>query len=375
MLPSEIYTQYPFSELDSLGDSIEERILEEPSVSQAPEKLPWLTAIGAELCRVNLNSEEDTLRIHNLADQLRESELLVISGLETIPYIDGTPVGTQRRITAFWKDRRLFVEDLSAPRMAMAVARELGRVFAQSEINDAIKLCYDRSPEFISEYMEENFELVPGVDVDQRVNNIKSEEKIAVGHNTIENGKATEVESSNRKTGEDGTPVSSENKGEVEEVIVGKDAGDEQDGIDSGNVRLPQRLQKSAKGMISFIERFAKAQGYFNDGKDRFIHEDGSWIARESVVQSFPWERRSSLGELLKCYCIKEHCLERGPLQLDADVWRLCYKYPNKYSLLLQDDDDEPLEVTGLRLMDMREKGKLLIYPAKYRLVYKSSDQ
>jgi hypothetical protein len=127
--------------------------------------------------------------------------------------------------------------------------------------------------------------------------------------------------------------------------------------------RLPARRSKPR-----IIERFAISRGFQKDGEDRFYHTDGSWIAKVTDSR-FPWERRSATGELLRYYWPKEHCLEREPLQLDADVWGLFEKFPDAYSLVLSDLDGKPVEVRGATLLSLRAKGELSIYPATYRLV------
>ena len=49
----------------------------------------------------------------------------------------------------------------AAARLARVVSQELGRTFRRQDIADAIKLCFDRTPDFVTDYMEENFNLVP----------------------------------------------------------------------------------------------------------------------------------------------------------------------------------------------------------------------
>src|SRR3546814_12969920 len=79
------------------------------------------------------------------------------------------------------------------------------------------------------------------------------------------------------------------------------------------------------------MARCALAQGYKADGDDRFFHSDGSWIGRTSGAR-FPWERRVAAGGVLRHYYPKEHCLEREPLQIEADVWGLVDQKPDIYS-------------------------------------------
>jgi hypothetical protein len=109
--------------------------------------------------------------------------------------------------------------------------------------------------------------------------------------------------------------------------------------------------------------------GFSNDGAERFFHPDGNWIGRASG-SPFPWERHTASGELLRSYRPVEHCLEAEPLQLGADVWGLCEKFPDRYALILVQRDGTPIEVTGRRLCDMRDGGELTLHPAAYRLVY-----
>jgi len=111
------------------------------------------------------------------------------------------------------------------------------------------------------------------------------------------------------------------------------------------------------------------ARGYARDGSDRFYHPDGSWI-QKTAGNSFPWERYSASGELQQCYWTRDHCIEREPLQVEADVWELCDKHPDKYTLLLTDPTGEPVELPGRLLRELRDSGRLTIYLAKYCLVY-----
>jgi hypothetical protein len=116
------------------------------------------------------------------------------------------------------------------------------------------------------------------------------------------------------------------------------------------------------------MTRFALAQGYKADGDDRFFHSDGSWIGRSNGAR-FPWERRSASGEVLRHYYPKEHCLEREPLQIEADVWGLLDQKPDVYSFILVKPEGEPVEMTGARLRALRDDGEITIHPATYRLV------
>ena len=112
----------------------------------------------------------------------------------------------------------------------------------------------------------------------------------------------------------------------------------------------------------SVIARFALALGFKPDGEDRFYHSDGSWIGRANGAR-FPWERRSASGDVQRHYYPKEHCLEREPLQIEADVWGLLDQKPDAYSFILVNPEGEPVEMTGARLRALRDGGEITIHP------------
>ena len=123
----------------------------------------------------------------------------------------------------------------------------------------------------------------------------------------------------------------------------------------------------------SVIERFFQARGFSANGNGRFYHGNGDWAER-TQGQVFPWELRSAAGEIVRYYWPKEHCVHKEPLHLDADIWNLCAGNPDLYSLVLTDRSGDPVEFTGDRLVQMRERQELVLYPATYRLVYEEGN-
>lgn len=67
------------------------------------------------------------------------------------------------------------------------------------------------------------------------------------------------------------------------------------------------------------IELMAAAAGFSKDGTDRFFHADGGWIQKSSG-NTFPWEQYSADGTLVQSYWVKDCCIERESLQLDAAI-------------------------------------------------------
>lgn len=354
-LSAEVCTQYPFSELRSLAGIIEDRLQYNPHGLPDPEKMPWIIALGTGLRRIVLDDQDETKRVHELANRLASTGWQVVTGLQTVPYINGEPAGTSRCIAVLWENSLLYVENRSTAKMANAIAQELGRVFNKHEIADAIKLCYDRSPQFIEEYLKENFNLKSEEDVDLIDGNLKRE----LG----QDGTATKGDTGQNVS----TPKDANDKPGVEDVVEHSNAK----GKDEKEEPARPRRKPTKSPKPSLIERFAEAKGYVQDGADRFCHPKGGCIQKVSG-QSFPWERRSASGELLECYWPKEHCIQREPLELDAEIWRLCDKYPDKYRLLLVDVKSSPLEISGRQLREMCDARELTLFPAKYRLVYEN---
>jgi hypothetical protein len=68
------------------------------------KEAPWLTALGAVLSRVELESEGETKRVRALANSLANTRWQSERKLEIIPYIDGTPAGTARHGKRNWRN-------------------------------------------------------------------------------------------------------------------------------------------------------------------------------------------------------------------------------------------------------------------------------
>lgn len=381
-LSADVCDQHPFATLRSLAQSIEDRFEDHLSGLPDPQKRPWLNALGSGLRRLVLDDQNDTQRVRELANRLTGTHWQPASGLQTVPYIDGIPSGTPRRIDVLWKDSLLYVEDRSTAKMAKAVAQELGRVFNKQEVADAIKLCYDRSPEFVLEYLEENFKLMPEEQIDPISETCKpksnddqdevttQEENRPTDPNTAQDDPQRPGEDDNIVNVDEGNTGVENEQSEDADVNATSESDELGENDDEGESAPAPRRPHPGPAKPRLIERFAAANGYARDNSEgRFYHKNGGWLERVSG-NSFPWERYSPSGELLQCYWVKDACIEREPLQVEADVWELCAKHPEKYSLLLAAPDGTPVEYSGERICSLRDRGQLALFPASYRLVY-----
>ncbi len=366
-LTAEMCKQHPFDNLPTLAESVEYRFDEGASTLTKAVRKDWLTALGNGLERIQLDDSEETARIRELGKRLSNTQFLFVTALETTPYINGVPSGTPRHVDVLWKNSALYVENKSAPKMAKAIALELGRHFDRSDIADAIKLCLEREKEFINEYLEENFRLLPCAP------------DTATPYSAIE----TPPDQPDTTTADDAVQPSTSPADEddverpdesvphiLEGEVLGRPSQPDSDEDDDESPVLVRRRHPQQPVKPKLIERFAAANGYIKDNSDgRFYHVDGGWIQRAPGA-SFPWERYSPSGELLQRYWVKDHCIERDPLQIEADVWQLCTQRPEKYSLLLADPDDKPVLCSGERLRALLVSKQITLFPATYRIVF-----
>lgn len=358
----------PFSSLQALSDLVEERFNQPPLFPGLEDRRAWLAAFGTQLARIELADRVESERVRSVATAIAATSWVAAPKLEVIPYLDGVPAGTARLTDILWLDGKLFVSPLSKAKLAKRVPEEIGKSLS-ADIRAALAYAFERSPEDIKAYLEENFALGPeqntaapvveptlaAAPVSGRAVNEPSE--------NLDEDASSLVEASamsDRGLSEDEEPATPQEPEQPQREP-------EAELLEADTVNRPRAPAKPPRPSV--IERFALALGYKPDGEDRFFHSDGSWIGRANGAR-FPWERRSAGGEILRHYYPKEHCLERDPLQIEAEVWGLLDQKPHAYSFILVDPEGEPVDMTGIQLRALRDDGKITIHPATYRLVY-----
>ena len=123
-LTSAIAETPPFSSLPRLAALLEERFRVQPLFPGRPEQQPWLNHFGAALCRIELDDEVERTRIRNLAHELARTNWCTTPGLETTPYLNGTPAGLPRRTDVVWIGRTLYVDQLPKPKETLKNNRD-----------------------------------------------------------------------------------------------------------------------------------------------------------------------------------------------------------------------------------------------------------
>jgi hypothetical protein len=284
-----------------------------------------------------------------------------------IPYLRGVPAGTARLTDILWLNGKLFVSPLSKAKLAKRVPEEIGRGLS-ADIRAALAYAFERSPADIKDYLEENFTLGP------EQTTVAPVVEVPPADGPVEGNAVEELAEHFQQAASDDVEAGS---------VIDQDLSEDEDPtnppepeaspqkpegglLQTETVSRPRTPSKPPRPSV--IARFAQALGYKPDGEDRFCHSDGSWIGRANGAR-FPWERRSASGEVRRHYYPKVHCLEREPLQIEADVWGLLDQKPDVYSFILVDPEGEPVEMTGTRLRALRDGGEITIHPATYRLV------
>lgn len=358
----------PFSSLRALSDLVEERFNQPPLFPGLEDRRTWLAAFGTQLARVELADPAETERVRTVATAIASASWVTAPKLEVIPYLDGVPAGTARLTDILWLNGKLFVGPLSKAKLAKRVPEEIGKSLS-ADMRAALAYAFERQPEDIKAYLEENFTLGPEQQADAPVVEPPSGAAPDGGHGANEASEDPKEAAS--EVGE-GSAASDQDLSEDDGSTTSPEPEQHGQALEGGllapeTVSRPRPPAKPPRPNV--ITRFALALGYKPDGEDRFYHSDGSWICRANGSR-FPWERRSVGGEVQRHYYPKDHCLEREPLQIEADVWGLLDQKPDAYSFILVNPDGEPVEMSGARLRALRDGGEITIHPATYRLVY-----
>ena len=352
MLASELCDSAPFSMLPTLGEIIAERPDELLFGSRNSQTRDWIVALGRGMGRIAVDDPEQGLMIREVATRLAQTNLQVVDGLRTTPYIEGVAAGTSRPREALWLDVTLYVRNGHPARMASNVPQEIGRAFAYGQISEAIKMCYERGPAFIEAYLEENFNLV-------------SEEEISALDKV-----ASCTAKSGSVVGEDVEAEVGEFAGRQELDWDDSEESTEPSGSDDGFLREWRRNRRYfGPGLM---ERFARLSGFTNSTNVGFTNAEGGRIAK-TQGEVFPWAQYSPTGDTVRFYWDRSHCLHQEALQLGADIWILCEQNPDLYSLILTDTQGIPIEIRGHDLVRMRDHEQLTLHPAAYRLVYEGN--
>jgi len=349
MLDADTCDRQPFADLPDIGAVVEYPLTRRPATAgQAVEK-PWLLALARALARVRLPDDAETQHIRQVAARLARSVWQPFhagDSLEVTPYIDGVPAGSPYCRDVLWHEQCLFVRDGSVARSFDALAAELGAPFGNAKVADTIRACIERHPDFVSEYMDEHFELEPAADVGPYFEEARSEEA------EVREGAQRQPDEVAEAEPAPGPPA--------------REAFDDDEAV-AGTEESERRVRVRRERERPLFERFASGMGYRWDEKTRrFVREDGSWIQRSEPP--FDWEEYDAAGTRVKRYWVSAQCLERGGVEIGADVWGHFERWPDECSMVLVHGNGYPRKLDGSELARLVSEGHVRVYPAKYRL-------
>ena len=379
-LPAEALSSPEIAMIPSLASCISDRFHRPVVADRTSQAKPWMFALGEALSRIVLDDDSAATKVRALGEKLHSTSWQEVPRIEIVPYINGVPVGLPRRSAALWEERTLFVEPGPVTRLAAPVTAELDRAFERRDIADAIKLCFEREPAFVAEYMESAFSLT-----DQRTT--RSDAPPVVGSDLGESAVGDDAPSGHGNMtdgGDSQSPegVESETKTPTDtesEKLGGTDFDDSPADANEEVADIP-RTTASTKPKpppkppaLPLIDRFAQLQNFKKVSVRQFERSDGALIVR-TLDGLFPWVRRSHQGEDLRYYLPIDECLQDRPVQVEAAAWAALESRPDAYCLLLRSRDGRPVETSGTALRRWLAEGALQVFAASYRVALRQAE-
>lgn len=380
MLRGEDGQQPPFSKIRDLGSAIEYRLTETDMFTMPPIHQPWLETFAEGLQRVKLPDEEQTSVVREAAAHLAETIWQPFKILRVTPYVDNTPAGEALDPNVIWHKNKLYVHDCPIETVFKAVVSEIARPFSHPAITEAINACAVRDAMFVVGYLANNFELEePSAEV--------SESEAASENGDGLTGEASEPTASDRSdaatidgSGDGDEPVDDALQPDEAQAGWSPDGGfegdeetetcdlDDPDAWDENERDATKEGKDGAhKRKQPLIERFAEGNGFFWVAQqNRYVHREGASLRR--AQPPFTWELYSVAGELENQYWVQDKSLERGTMEIGADLWELIQRNPRSCGMILVDAHDRPREWSGVELVKLASSGAIEVFPAKYRL-------
>jgi len=368
-LPLELADDKPFSNLPFLVSQLKEQFINDPIAIVHEDQKPWMKRFGTDLNRIELDSNDEQTRVRALGANLADSRWFELSELDVVHYIKGIPAGIPKNVDVIWSNRVVYVKSLAAARLACLVPDYLGKIFGRADVASALNYCFGRSPDEVTDYLEENFRLQKlDAPDDEPVSSQKSEVVVDSIKTALESLSVAEIDEKkhDEDLGNEATNIAPIEPQNVTQAVGSSSEENRQ------NRELEKPRQQPAPPKQGIVEKFMSAKGCHKAGENYFVNgSDGSSFSRSSK-DAFSLVQNDQAGNVIYHYWVKDQCLETEPLQVDAVVWGMVEKFPETHGFLLSDRAGNPVEIQGETLKNMRENGHLRIFPATYRVVIES---
>ncbi len=345
--------------LEDLRSALALRVTLHEECAESRGVKPWMATLGKALSRVRHDDPAEEERMREIGTRIAGTVWTPVTELGVTPYLSGNPAGREQRVEVFWGDRTLYVQKMPLGRLLNVVPKELAKAVSSSLVKDAIVHCYDREPDVVTAYCEENFALLPEGAVtedetkpDQQPPDASPDEKPAIIH--IGGGRRADAEESMGNG--DTIPESPEPSRSQEEITD-----------DVGSKSLVSRKNSTERlRRRSLIEILAEKLRYqWDPVAHRYIHSDGSWLQKGETP--FHLETYTPDGEIIGRFWVYDGALSKG-VEMPAEVWGMIEKDPRRTAVILRADDDGLDAISGTKLLEMVKAEELGLFPAKFRL-------
>ncbi|GMW00541.1 MAG: hypothetical protein AMXMBFR84_16780 [Candidatus Hydrogenedentota bacterium] len=364
----DVLAEQPFSQLPSIGRIVEFHLDSNVALLGEVMPIPWLNQFGYHLQRLDIGMEDDDAsRIAQLTTELSNAMLVYVEHLSVVPYVDDVPAGPAEQHSLVWKNGMLYVTSTESARLAKLVPEVLGKQFGREDFAMAMSYCYERQPNEIRAYLEENFKLLP------EVCDRSAEPETVRPELNVEAIDPVDGFSVDRKV------IDLESVLGVELILGDGDLGEihpddtveELEGLEDTADPDPRPTRKQAAS-VPLIENFLIGQGFVKDNGGRFVRSDGTFVAKNSE-HIFPWEWIAKDGSPTQYYLASDKCLETEAVELTYEQWGMISNEPDSHNLVLSDRNDRPTVLTGTKLMELKKQGMVELFPATYRLCKRNS--
>ena len=364
MLSAEVYSLPPFNAVTPFRDALEEVFDDDWVLAECGERPDWLSVFASLLVRIKFSNEQDSKTILCAAQQFSQLEIRTVESIVLRPFIEGKPVGSERKTDALLDHTVLYLTDVTNGKKANLIPKTLGDSLPVKLLG-ALHYSYERNSNSITEYMSENFDLgAPAIELSPT-----GETQLLAGVDALKDTVLDDVyQSSEPKTS---IPLT------IDEQLVaeiGNDSdtnsmGDEISGSESEDEShqvIKSRTVKRKKRR-SLIELYAASLGYELGADGVYVDLLGNRIRKSSNSQ-FQWVFENSDDNSEQKFITLEHCLDREPLTIASDVWHMIEQRPSEYGLILIDHQGHPERFSGTHLLELKNTGQIALNPAKYRI-------
>jgi len=420
MLAAHTCESTPFNDLPDLAAVVEYKLADRLLYLPSALRKPWLEALAEGLSRVQLDSEEQTAHVRCVATRLLTTKWQPFHKIRVVPYIDGTPIGEPHSPEVLWQEETVFVQDRQVVQLIKPLVEELARPFAVAAVTDAIKMCVERPESFVTEYLTCNFDLEEPAAVTSELSEYpESDEQHASEDEpekeTAQPSSAAQVavaepagdgpdddDVTDEISDESESDESSDGEQQLSEVTLDAPKEEPQPApaepitatngepttqTDYAPSTRPHR-EHDAAGSNSqpggephrggrdrsprtdndpvLIARFAAANGFAWD-PIRGLYANSHGATLRKAHSPLDWERWSAQNQCESRYWVSEQCLARG-IEVPADVWELIRTSPERYAMILEDNEGKAVEHRGTSLIKMIDSETLGLFPAKYRI-------